>query len=137
MASAVKRTLTDGEFELASRRCVFDGPVAIASGGGKRAVGKAGGSKKIGFKYVDSPHGHPVIYALEGEADGAGVEVGMLMMSVNDVSVATAHEARCMFDKRKANEGVVIHLSTRTIRELYNTDVRKLVVRVGAQPQWS
>ena len=136
-ASALKRSLTDGEYPLASQRCVFEGPVALSSGQSKRVHGKAGGSKKIGFKYVDSPHGHPVLSSLTGEAEGAGVEVGMLLMSVNGESVATAHEAKCMFDKRTAGAGVILHLSTRTIRELYNTDVSVLARRAGAQLQWS
>ena len=91
----------------------------------------------LGFRYVDSPHGHPVISGLDDEAVMIGVEVGMLILSINGTSVATAVDAKRAFDARGANEGVVVYLSTSTVRELYDTDIHELVAQAGGKPHWS
>ena len=140
MASAVKRGS-----EVNGVKCVYNSTFAMRAGGftgfadrtpKKKAIKKKTWNK-IGFRYVDSPHGHPVICGLDDEAVMIGVEVGMLILSINDVAVATAADAKRIFDHRQVDEGVVVYVSTSTVRELYETDVHELVAQAGGKPHWS
>ena len=143
MASAVKRGS-----EVNGVECVFNGPFAMRAGGwhrdlhhshpqSKAVLKRKKTWNKIGFRYVDSPHGHPVIFGLDDEAVMIGVEVGMLILSINGKPVATAADAKHAFDARSANEGAVVYLSTSTVRELYDSDIHELVAQAGGKPHWS